>query len=347
MKKSILLISIFTFSLFTFRGVSNAQDKTTKVGTTAGNFLLIEVGAKAIGMGGAFVGVADDASTLYWNPAGTALLKRPTAQYQISKRFAGITQHFAGLSFPLSSSDNLGLLIDYLSVGDMNVTTIQQPEGTGQTFSASDLAIGLNYARQLTDRVSVGFTFKYIYEKIWLEYAQGFAIDLGTVYNIEEKGIRIGMNIVNLGPDMGIDGGPHLSFYKRKPDDFPGSPQPEANLATETFPLPLSFSLGVSTVILGRNSVWLQNADHRVQIAVGANDSFDAPFRANVGMEYSWKGLLSLRGGYRINYDTQKYSVGFGIDFSKFSTVNLKLDYVWVDYGDLNSINVWSLEFVF
>ncbi len=348
MKKNILIL--LTAALVFFQALQNeisAQDNTTKVGTTAGNFLLLEVGAKAIGMGGAFVGVTDDASALYWNPGGMALMKKPTAQYQISKMYADIDHHFAGIIFPLGSSDNLGIMINYMNIGTMDVTTIEEPEGTGETFTASNLAIGLTYGRQLTDRVYVGFTAKYIYEKIWLEYAHGFAFDLGTVYNIEESGIRIGMNIVNLGPDMGISGGPHLSFYRQKPDDYPGSPQPESNLATETFPLPLSFSVGVSAVIIGRNTTWIQNADHKVQLAASANDSFDAPFRANLGVEYSWNELFSVRGGYRINYDTQKYSVGFGLDFSQFTTVNLKLDYVWVDYGDLSSINVWSLEFEF
>lgn len=325
----------------------HAQTETSKVGTTSANFLLIEVGARAIGMGGAFIGVADDATTLYWNPAGSALLTKPTAQYQISKRFAGIDHHFAGVVFPFTSSDKIGVFINYLNTGKMDVTTIQNPEGTGETFDATNLSFGLNYARQLTDRVSIGLTAKFIHEQIWLETASSYAIDIGTIYNIEELGLKIGMNITNLGPDMGISEGPHLNFYRDKPDDAPGSPSPKSQLSTLDYPLPLSFSVGFSSIIVGRNSSFLVNTDHNLLLAVGFNDSFDTPFRTNLGTEYSWKELFFVRGGYRIGYDTQKLSLGFGINFNLFSTTDVTLDYAWVDYNDLGSINVWSLEFRF
>ena len=319
----------------------------TKVGTTAANFLQIEVGARALGMGGAYTGLAGDPSSLYWNTAGIGISKHGAAQYQYGKRYAGITQHFLGVTVPISSSDYLGLMIDYFDLGEMEVTTLEKPDGTGETFQASDFAIGLGYARQLTDKVYVGVLAKYIYESIWMEYAYGFAFDISTIYNLEEKGIRIGMNISNMGPDMGIMGGPHLSFYKEKPEDYPGSPQPESRLATKDFPLPLGFTIGVSTVLIGKQATWLDNPEHTVTLAASINDFYDSPLRTNWGVEYTWRDLLSLRAGLRVGYDTQKYSLGFGLDFESFTNTPVKLDYVWVDYGDLGSINVWSLEFEF
>ncbi len=319
----------------------------TKVGTTAANFLQIEVGARAVAMGGAYTGLGGDPSSLYWNTAGIGLSGHGAVQYQFGKRYADITQHFAAVTLPLTSSDYLGLMVDYLDLGEMDVTTLESPEGTGQTFQASDLAIGLGYARQLTDKVYVGILAKYVYESIWMEYASGFAFDISTVYNLEEKGIRIGMNISNLGPDMGIDGGPHLSFYKEKPEDYPGSPQPEALLATKDFPMPLGFTIGFSSVLIGRNATWLTNGEHQVTVAAAINDFYDSALRTNWGIEYSWQQLLFIRAGYRGGYDTQKYSLGFGLDFYRFTNTPVKLDYVWVDYGDLGSINVWSLELGF
>jgi hypothetical protein len=335
----ILLASVFAQNLI-------AQD-LTKVGTTSADFLMIEAGARAQAMGGAYIGVADDATALYWNAAGAGLIGKGAAQYQFGKRFADITHHFMGVTYPLTDEDVIGFSVQYLDYGEMEVTTIEEPEGTGETFSASSIAINLSYAKQLTDRVYVGFTGKYIYEEIWLEHGSGFAFDISTMYDMREIGVRIGMTISNLGPEMGIDEGPHLTFYKQKPDDYPGSPQPESQLVTQKFPLPTGFALGISSVIVGVNSPFVQSGEHKVLLAASINDYFNAPFRGNLGVEYGWQELIFLRGGYRIGYDTQKLSLGFGLDFYRFTNQNIRLDYVWVDYDDLGGVNIWSLEFRF
>ncbi len=343
MKNFKILVYVFVF-VTVFVNSNFAQNEVgSKIGTTSGNILLMEIGARAIGMGGAYVGVADDASTLFWNPAGTSLIKKTMIQYQFGQRYADVQHQFAGLSFPLTSDDALGVMVQYLSVGEMDVTTIENPEGTGETFDANNTVITLNYSRQLTDRVHVGASIKYIYERIWMETAQNFAFDIGTIYNIDEIGLRIGMNILNLGTDMGITDGAHLFFFKRKPDDYPGSPTPKAELAMDKYPLPTSFSLGVSAVVIGRKTTWIKNAEHRLLLTSSIIDSFDGPFRVNVGAEYAWNEIFYLRSGYRFFYDTQGFSAGFGLNFRQIIDNNVTLNYVWVDYGDLGSINVIGL----
>ncbi len=327
-------------------GNVNAQD-LTKTGTTSADFLMIEVGARAQAMGGAYIGIADDATALYWNAAGAGLINKGAVQYQFSKRFADIAHHFMGVTYPLTDEDVIGLSVQYVDYGEMERTTLEEPDGTGETFSANSIAINLSYAKQLTDRVYVGFTGKYIYEEIWMEYGSGFAFDISTMYDMPEIGVRIGMAISNLGPEMGIDEGPHLTFYRRKPDDYPGSPQPESQLVTQKFPLPTGFSLGLSSVIVGTNSPFVKSGEHKVLLAASINDYFNAPFRGNAGVEYGWQDLIFLRAGYRFGYDTQKLSLGFGLDFYRFTNQNIRLDYVWVDYGDLEGVNIWSLEFRF
>ncbi len=337
---SIIILTFLTFSIYTAQ-----TDVNSKVGTTSGNILLMEVGSRAIGMGSAFVGIADDASAMFWNPAGTSLIKEPSLQYQFSQRYAEVQHHFFGFTFPITDDDIFGIMVQYLTVGEMEVTTIESPEGTGEMFDANNIVITTNYSKQLTKRVHVGISGKYIYERIWLETATNFAFDLGTIYNVDEMGLRIGMNILNLGTEMGISEGPHLSFYKDKPDDFPGSPSPESQLSMEKYPLPTSFSLGVSSVILGRKSIWLQSAENELLISASLIDSFDNPFRINIGAEYSWNDIISFRSGYRFFYDTQGFSAGVGLNFNQFTNNNIQVDYVWVDYGDLGSVSVMGLEF--
>jgi hypothetical protein len=333
---TLLLLILISISLI-------AQADHTKVGTTSANFLQMEIGARAIGLGGAYVAVADDATSMFWNSAGIGLVEDGNAVYQFGSRYADIAHHYAGFVYGLGDDDKIGVMIDYVDIGDMEITTLSEPDGTGQDFSASNIAVGLSYARQLTDRVYVGILAKYIQENIWMESATGFAIDIGAIYNIEESGIRIGMNLANLGPDMKISDGVNLDFYKDKVEGYPGSPTPKSTLSTKTFPLPMVFSMGFAIDLVGRHSIVLPSGAHKVLLAVSANDSFDAAFRGNVGIEYSWQEILSLRSGYHIGYDTKDLSLGVGLNLKQFTSLDVVLDYVWNNYGDLGAINVLTL----
>ena len=339
--KIILLLIISLAILYNKKVV--AQEGNTKVGTTAANFLQLEIGARAIGLGGAYVALSNDATGLFWNSAGIGLVDNGNAVYQFGSRYADITHHYVGLVYSLGSDDKIGVMVNYVDIGDMEITTLNDPDGTGQYFSASDLALGLSYARQLTDHVYVGVIFKYIQENIWMETASGFAIDMGAIYKIEESGISVGMNLANFGPDMSINDAPNLEFYKEKVDGYPGSPTPKSVYATKTFPLPLVFSMGFAMNFIGRNTIVLPSSAHELMLSISANDSFDAPFRGNVGLEYTWQNTLSFRSGYHIGYDTKDLSLGFGLNLKSFTTLDITLDYVWNNYGDLGAINVFSL----
>ncbi len=345
MKKAIdhKIILLLIITMIIFQNNNFAQKGNTKVGTTAANFLQLEIGARAIGLGGAYVALSNDATGLFWNSAGIGLVDNGNAVYQFGSRYADITHHYVGLVYSLGNDDKIGVMVNYVDIGDMEITTLNDPDGTGQYFSASDLALGLSYARQLTDHVYVGVIFKYIQENIWMETASGFAIDMGAIYKIEESGISVGMNLANLGPDMSINNAPNLEFYKEKVEDYPGSPTPRSVLATKSFPLPLVFSMGFAMNFIGRNTIVLPSSAHELMLSISANDSFDAPFRSNVGLEYTWQSTLSLRGGYHIGYDTKDLSLGFGLNLKSFTTLDITLDYVWNNYGDLGAINVFSL----
>ena len=90
---------------------------------------------------------------------------------------------------------------------DDKVRTVDQPEGTGEYFSAGDLAFGISYARKLTDRFSIGFTAKYIQESIWHMSSSAFAIDAGTIFRTDLfGGMVIGASISNFGTSMKLSG---------------------------------------------------------------------------------------------------------------------------------------------
>lgn len=343
-KKGLILSAGILFSLFSS---SWGQGQVTKVGTSAANFLQMELGAKAVAMGGAFVGLANDVTTLYWNPAGAAMLDGLRVSYMEVSLYAGIRHQFSGVVVPIPGVGTIGVSGNHVDCGEMDVTTIEEPEGTGERFSASDLALAFSYSRMLTDRVSFGVTAKYIQEKIWLETATGYAFDFGTLYRISDSGVKIGMAITNFGPEMGVDKGPHLTFEKEPPENYPASPPLEARYETKKFPLPVRFELGVALDAVGGHGLLMKSLANQVTLVGAINDGFDAPFRSTWGVEYEWGGIIALRGGYRENYDTGGISVGAGLNVPVRPGLSAEFDYAWVDYGDLDDIQIWSLELKF
>ena len=151
MKKRIIILFIFFIT-----GVHYAQVFS---GTTTAQFLKIEVGAKAIATGGAFVALANDASALYWNPAGISGLQNNLVTFTHTYWFANTSHDFAGLILKLGRNHSIGISYTSLSYGDMRVRTEIYPEGTGEYFSANDYALGLSYGFNLTDQFSMGFTY--------------------------------------------------------------------------------------------------------------------------------------------------------------------------------------------
>ena len=120
-----------------------------KTGTTAASFLEIGVGGSANGMGGAFVGLANDASALYWNVAGIANLERYEAILVHTDWIADTKFDYAGLVIPLGDFGNLGFSFTSLSMDDMKVRTVEQPDGTGEYFSHPNLAIGIILCKKI------------------------------------------------------------------------------------------------------------------------------------------------------------------------------------------------------
>src|SRR5512140_3594853 len=179
----------------------------SKSGTTAAAFLEIPVGASAIGMGSAFVSVSHDATSLYWNPSGIAALSQNELVATHTGWIADTRFDFAGLVLPLGWFGTVGFSFTSLSMDDMKVRTVDQPEGTGEFFSAGDLAAGISYARQLTDRFAIGFTGKYVRQSIWHESAAAFAIDAGTSFKTDLfGGMVIGATLVNFGTKLQMSG---------------------------------------------------------------------------------------------------------------------------------------------
>lgn len=317
----------------------------SKVGTASAQFLKIGVGARAGGMGGAFAAVSNDVSALYWNPAGITGLSSLTSGFSHSQWFADISHNFAGIAVPLGSSDVLGLHAISLNTGEQEVTTVEKPDGAGIYYTVSDLAIGLSYARSLTDRFSVGVTAKYIQQIAYNESASTMALDIGTSLRTGFHNLVIGMCISNLGGTMKLEGTDLIALADIN-KSISGEYNPDARLKTEAFPLPLNFRVGIAMNILGAEDPLVQLEGHRLTLAVDGNHPNDNNERVNIGGEYAWDETFFVRAGYKINYDTEKWGMGAGVKV-KVGNQRLTFDYSQIDFGILGKVSLVSLELQF
>lgn len=334
MKKTFSLIML---TLFLTGSLAHAQD-VSKVGITAAPFLEIGVGARAIGMGGAFVGTADDASALYWNVAGIARIPDRQFFFMHSDWFADINFEYAGFVLPLGTLGTLGLAVTGVNYGNMPVRTIDRPQGTGEIFQASDLAIAASYARGLTDRFSIGFNIKMIQQRIWHERATGFAFDFGSLFVTGLKGMRIGASLSNFGTDMNMNGKDLLVYHDVDPYIIGNNDRIPANLETADWPLPLIFQFGIAFDPV-------QNDMNRLTMAIDALHPNDNTESLNIGIEYGFRELLFLRAGWRdLGLRDAEQGITFGAGFATrlVGTFNAQLDYAYADFGRLESVQRFS-----
>ncbi|MDX1701439.1 MAG: PorV/PorQ family protein, partial [Melioribacteraceae bacterium] len=174
-------LSLIAIIILLFSSNFYGQAGVSKSGTTAAKFLSIGVGPRANAMGGAFAAIANDASSMYWNPAGIGLVEKFEGIFTYTEMFADINLNYFGIVIPAGDIGNIGVNVTALNIGEMDVTTEDFPEGTGETFTAGSYAFGLSYARFITDNFVVGANIKYIRENIYNSSAEGLAIDIGTI----------------------------------------------------------------------------------------------------------------------------------------------------------------------
>lgn len=345
MFKSKLANKLFLLTLiFTVNQNITAQN-VSKAGTTAASFLEIGVGAGAIGMGGAFVSVADNASALYWNVGGIAELTQFEAIVVHTDWIAETSFDYAGLVLPLGNFGILGFSFTSLSMDDMKVTTVEKPDGTGEFFSASDIAVGVSYARTLTDRFSIGFTVKYIEQRIWHMSASAFAVDAGTKFRTDLLGgLTIGASISNFGTPMQLEGR-DARYFIRVDDTKQGSnDRIPTTIEMDEWELPLMMQIGISTFAF-------DNDTYKLRLAADASVPNNNYQSMNVGGELSFKDFLFLRGGYNSLFLTDgEGGLSFGVGLNSkmiFSDAVVNFDYAFRDFGRLQNVHNFSVGIKF
>ena len=333
----IILLAFFSFIFMDEENV----DEVTKVGTAAANWLKLETNPRAIGMGGAFTSIGAGVLGVPYNPASIAFVKNQEGFLSKTNYVAGISYQVLGYGRNLSGIDFIGLHAFFLDSGDMNVTTAEYPDGTGEQYSVKAMCIRASFGKRITNRLRVGVTGKYIREEIYTTFMQSFALDVGSNFKTGIFGFNLGMSISNLGPEVKFSGD-GLEF----PCDEPDAPSESCQKIVDTFVLPLTFRLGLSNEIMGPESKMLGSRDHKLMLSVDAINPIDYTLYGAVGMEYNYIDVFYLRGGTHVGHDTADWSAGAGLKL-EIGDYTFGVDYAYVNYGILNYTHQFGLNFEF
>jgi len=359
MKRVILSVLIVTTFLI---GNSFAQE-FAKVGTAGAQFLKIGIGARGVAMSDAYSAVCNDASSIFWNPAGLTHVENNSALLSHAEWLADINYEAAAYAKNIRNVGVIGVSFAILSSGDMEETTVQQQGGTGRMFNTSDFMVGISYAKQLSDKFSIGGNLKYIREKLDAQEAWAWAIDIGTLYYTGFRSLRMGMYIRNFGPELKIDGtyndydngGYVLDATTQEPEDITYLP----------YHMPMTFAVGIAYDILEDDDKFLTAAIDLLH----PNDNVE---KLNFGAEFRLFNMLSLRAGYVSPFDilgradeeieerdtsneysldiknyTQSVSAGLGLMLNLPTLGNFSLDYAYTDFGVLDWVHRGSITINF
>ena len=293
-----------------------------RAGTASAEFLKIGVGARAAGMGETFVAVANDASALYWNPAGLAQIKENEVIVAHSNWLVDIKHDFVGAVYHITSEDAVGFSMTSLQTDDMAVTTELQPYGNGTYFRYGDIALGLTYSRRMTPQFSFGGTVRYLEETLDVLKMRSVVIDLGTYYWTGLGSSRFSAVVSNFGGQMAPKG---------TVTDIDGSTISQF----QQFSPPTIFRFGFAFEPYSDET-------HSVTTAIQLNHPNDNSENVSFGLEYQLMQTFFLRGGYKMNVEEESFSFGAGVA-TTLSTVHFNVDYGYSMFGRLGGVHRLSV----
>ena len=332
---------------------ASAQTPTqdnTGYGGTSGEFLLLGAGARGAALGGAFAALTQDVTSLYYNPAGLAQMSRPSAMVSTYSYVANTRYSWVGIGLPMSGGARaLGVSVGTFGFSDQPVYTLEDPDGTGETYSVAETFIGATYSQNFSDRFSAGFTAKMISDHLGSTSATGFAIDFGTNFHamVGERPIRAAFVIDNLGSNLRHDGAALETGVTRAPPlgtvDIPQELQP-ARLKTSSWGLPVQFRVGVALDVLNQGS-------NRVSVLGEFTQPVNTKPGGGAGLEWAISNVgnsgfsLAARGSYTLQPDN-KLDPGTGAGFTtSISTSSLSSDGVALGGGLSYGRGTWHVGF--
>ena len=330
MKYKIMILLLVLLVL----GLSSAYagDENAKVGTAGALELTIPYGSRGVAMGGAVLSTVTGVESMYWNPAGMASTEGTEVMFTHLPYFADIDVNYVGLTSFVEGFGTIGLGAKIVTIGDMNETTEEFPDGTGRVFSPTLSVFNLSFAKVLNTNVQFGINAKFIHENVFDVSATGAAFDFGFIYNPQWNGLSLGIVIKNYGTEMQYSG----IGFDREIDNRPLS----GNSAKFELPSSINFGMGYNL--------------HEDDLSIA---TFSGTFQSNNfsqdvwngGLEYVYDNTYSLRGGYKYSDGSEFIygaSFGAGVKFN-VGDMDLSMEYTWTqtDVFDNNQYFTFKANF--
>ena len=353
--------NLFIASLI-FISLANSQ---YRYGTTSANFLEIGTSSRAVSMGEAFVSLADDVNSAYWNPAGLAYVDGLEFGVSSQDWVVGITHSTFAAAIDMDSYGTISAWFTDFDYGSTEVTNLLNQNGTGEFYSANELAASLSYGRTLVDWFAFGASLKTISSNIWHSTARAFALDLGVIVktnffsstNNRKDGMSIGMSISNYGSKMRYDGIDLINPIDILENENGNYENVIGQFRTEYWELPLIFRLGTSfKPVLNEVQQLIVSID-----VLHPNNNSES---LNFGSEYQHKFIgghtISLRGGVKgvgIKQENESELLGlvdlpfltttYGIGYEKAlpNRKSISIDYSYQSIGVLGDVSLLTMRF--
>ena len=333
MSKQLHNFLIITFLLLTINSATHAEMK--KLAQAGCQFLKIGVGARAAGMGDSYVAIGQDASAIFWNPAGLAYITGTELSFSHTNWIADIKHDAFAAAAKFGNLGVFGVSCVMMNYGDIYTTTIDLDPSNefgysggkrfgGDKIGVSEYALGLAYSRSFTDKFTLGGHAKYVYqhlgdnhvvvrgvERIKRNIVDVFAFDFGTLYYTGFKDLRIAMSIQNFSRDLQYE--------------------------IEAFQLPLNYRVGVAMNLF---SLLKMEESQILTLSVETIHPRDYTERVHIGTEYSFNNILAIRAGYKSNYDEEGFTAGAGLKTDS----GLVIDYAYAAFGNaFGSVHRFSI----
>lgn len=327
MKKLKILIQTFLIVVVISLPV---QSQVKKVAQTGLQFLKIDVGARASSLAGAMTLAGYDANAVFYNPAGIGRMdKKLDVMFNNTQWIADIKYNSVAVAYTLEDIGTFalqGLFADYGDIVGTRVAGNEQGYITTGNIDVNALSVGLSYARNLSEKFTIGGTVKYVSQSLGNNLmpdgstkdnkVSGAAFDFGTIYYPGWKSLRFGFSVRN--------------FAK------------EFEYEKESFELPLTFNIGVAMNVFDLVDINNQS----LLVSIDAVHPRDYSERVKLGAEYILLDMVALRVGYKTNHDIEGLSAGLGL-FYTIADVDVKVDYSYSTMEYFDAVNRFTVGFSF
>ncbi len=303
-----------------------------KLAQTGFKWLSIPVGARAAGMGTAVTTMDGDLTSAFWNPAGLAHIEGSGFSFSNVAWIAEINHMAVSGAYKLNDRLVLSAQMITVDYGTLNAT-IRATNENGYldlgTFTPSGMALGIGISSSISTKFSVGGVIKYCSEDLGTAFTSedlasgemnevdatlaipGF--DLGTLFYPGFGDLRIGMSLQNFSQ--------------------------EKSYVVESFPLPLTFRLGIAMNVL---SALNMGDNQKLTIAADLAHARDYTERVHIGLEYMLNDMIALRGGYKMNYDEEDITFGLGFKHD-LGPLGFDFNYAFNNFSTFSPVHMFTL----